>query len=200
MASCKSSGGPQVMKLLGRLSLQCVVCMIFCSFVLEYVLILFLFLRLPLTSLKRNLQHNVWLRFLNQTDLLILLNEYQKMFERSFSKSKDLGDLLRYLPGVVVQKNMSMQGMAELYGIIPDLLERLIVFTIEPLKPSPSHYILDRYLSDFLQDPGRSRLYYCDPMLQHISICRHFLSLLDRFNTPDFQSQVFFTYFKLSFS
>ena len=78
-----------------------------------------------------------------------------------------------------------MQGMADLYRIKPDLLERLIESTIEPLRPSytpyPS-YILDDYLSDFLQDRGRSQLYYCDPMLQHISICRHFLSLLNAFD------------------
>ena len=39
------------------------------------------------------------------------------MFDQSFSKSKDLGDMLRFLPGVVVQKHMSMQGMADLYRI-----------------------------------------------------------------------------------
>jgi hypothetical protein len=103
------------------------------------------------------------------------------MFDQSFSKSRDLGDMLKFLPGAVVQKHLSIQGMAGLYRIKPDLLKRLIKFTIEPLKPkpSPSPYILDGYLSDFLQDRDRSQPYYCDPMLQHISICRHFLSLLD---------------------
>jgi hypothetical protein len=66
--------------------------------------------------------------------------------------------LLRLLPGVVVQYHMSTQGMA------------------------------DFYLSGFLQDGDRSQLYNCDPMLQHISVCRHFLSLLGRFNALDFQS------------
>ena len=56
---------------------------------------------------------------------------------------------------------MSMQGMADLYRIKPDLLERF-KFTIEPLKPSSSHYVLDDYLSSFLQDRDRSQLYYCD--------------------------------------
>ena len=75
------------------------------------------------------------------------------MLHQSFSKSKDLGDVLRFLPGVVVQKPISMQGMVDLYRIKPDLLERLIKSTIEPLKPSPhSRYILDDYLSSFLQD------------------------------------------------
>ena len=116
------------------------------------------------------------------------------MFDRLLSESKDLGDMLRYLPGVVVQKYMSMQGMADLYKIKPDLLKRLIESTIEPLKPSPpyvspySRYILDDYLSDFLQDRDRSQLYYCDPRLQHISICRHFLSLLNGSNAFDLQS------------
>ena len=108
------------------------------------------------------------------------------MLDQLFSNSKDLVDMLRLLPGVVVQKRMAMQGMAYIYGIKSDLLKRLIKFTIEPLKPSPSHYILDDYLSGFLQDRDRSRLYYCDPMLQHISICRKILSLLDGSNA--FQS------------
>ena len=80
-----------------------------------------------------------------------------------------------------------MEGMADLYRINPDLLERLIKSPIEPLKPSypRGSYILDDYLSRFLQDYDRSQLYYCDPMLQHISICRHFLSLLDVSNASD---------------
>ena len=113
------------------------------------------------------------------------------MLDQSLSKSKDLGDMLRFLPGVVVQNHVSMQGMADLYGITPDLLERLFKSTIEPLKATrytQSCYKLDGYLSGFLQDRDRSQLYYCDPMLRHISICRQFLSLLDRSNAFDFQS------------
>ena len=118
----------------------------------------------------------------------ILFHGYRKMFDQLFSKSKGLGDMLRFLPGVVVQNHMSMQGMANLYKINPDLLERLVKFTIEPLNPPPSRYILDDYMSGFLQDRDRSQLYYCDPILQHISICRHFLSLLDGSNAFDLQS------------
>ena len=115
------------------------------------------------------------------------------MFDRSFSKSKDLGDMLRLLPGVVVQNYMSMQGMADLYRIKPDILERLIESTIEPLRPlAPdfphSLYTLDGYLSGFLQDRDRSQIYYCDPILQHNFICRQFLSLLDGSNAFNFQS------------
>ena len=112
------------------------------------------------------------------------------MFDQSLSKSKDLGDVLRFLPGVVVQKSMSYGGIAELYRIKPDLLERL-KSTIDPFH-SPYHWrdthMLDDFLSDFLQDRVRSQLYYCDPMLQHISICRQFLSLLDRSNTIGLRS------------
>ena len=114
------------------------------------------------------------------------------MIDQSFSKSKDLGDMLRSLPGVAVQKNLSMQGMADLYKIKLDFLMRLK--SIELLKPSPygflfRGYILDDYLSGFLEDRGRSQLYYCDPELQHISICRQILSyLLDRSNVFDLQS------------
>ena len=121
----------------------------------------------------------------------ILLDGYQKMFDHSLSKSKDLGDMLRFLPGVVVQKkHMSMQGMANLYKIKPDLLERLIKSSIltEQLKPSRYIFKLDDYLSRFLRDRDRSQLYYCDPMLQHISICRRFLSLLDGSDAFDFRS------------
>ena len=101
--------------------------------------------------------------------------------------------LLRSLPGVVVQKDfLSMQGMAVLYRIEPDLLERLIKSTIEPQTLRHiyrhSYYISDDYLSEYLRDRDRSQLCYCDPMLQHISICRHFLSLLERSNAIDFQS------------
>ena len=121
-----------------------------------------------------------------------LFDGYRKIFDQSLSKSNDLGDLLRFLPGVVVQKRMSMQGMVDLYRIKPDLLERLIKSTIEPLKSFPlSDYTLDDYLSGFLQDRDRSQLNYCDPMLQHIYICRHFFSFLDRSNTSDIQSWVF---------
>jgi hypothetical protein len=116
----------------------------------------------------------------------ILLDEYRKMIDQSLSRSKDLGDMLRILPGVVVQKHMNIQGMTDLYKIKPDLLERFINFFFE--KSSPSHYILDNYLSGFLQDRDRSKHYYCDPILQHISICRHFLSLLDGSNAFDLQS------------
>ena len=93
--------------------------------------------------------------------------------------------MLRFLPGVVVQKPMSKQEMADLYRIKPDLLGYFIKSIIEPLRlgydfSNYKHYIrLDNYLSSFLQDRDRSQRYYCDPMLQHISICRHFLSLLD---------------------
>jgi hypothetical protein len=122
------------------------------------------------------------------TKFKILLDGYRNMFDRLFSNSKDLNDMLKFLPGVVVQKHMGIQGMASLYRIRSDLLKRLINFTIEPLKPSPSHYILDDYLSGFLQNRDRSQLFYCDPMLQHISICRQFLSLLDGSNAFDLQS------------
>ena len=101
--------------------------------------------------------------------------------------------MLRFLPGVVVQKRMSVQGMADLYRIKPDLLERLIKSTIEPLRTSLVHYWhkpyspykLEDYLSGFLRDRDRSQLYYCDPMLQHIYICRHILSSVNGYNAFD---------------
>ena len=126
----------------------------------------------------------------------ILLYEYQKMFDHSFSKSRDLRDMLMFLPGVVVQKTMSMQGMADLYRIKPDLLGHLIKSIVESLRFShdfsTSKYYrdikLDDYLSSFLQDRDRSQHYYCDPMLQHISICRQILSLSYQSNVFDLQT------------
>ena len=120
----------------------------------------------------------------------MLLDGYQKIYDRLLSNSKDLDDMLRLLPGVVVQKRMGMHGMAYLYRIKSDQLKRLtkFFFIIEPLKTSPPQYKLDDYLSGFLQDRDRSQLCYRDPMLQHISICRQILSLLDKSNVFDFQS------------
>ena len=115
------------------------------------------------------------------------------MFDQSLSNSKDLGDMLRFLPGVVVQKDLSIQGMSDLYRIKPDFLERLIKPT-ELLRPSVDwpvlypRYMLDGYLSTFLQNRDRSQLYYCDPKLQLTSICCQILSLLDRSNVFDLQS------------
>jgi hypothetical protein len=121
----------------------------------------------------------------------ILFLGCRKMLDQSLSRSKELGDLLRFLPGIVVQKHMNMQVMGHLYRIKPDLLDRLFNSSIEPLRLKASfssRYILDDYLSGFLQDRDRSQHYYCDPMLQHISICRHFLSLLDGSNAIAHQS------------
>ena len=115
------------------------------------------------------------------------------MIDQTLSTFNGLGDMLRSLPGVVVQRDLTLQGMADLYKVKPDFLERLIKSTIEPLKPpklsNPNlRYRLDDYFFDFLQDRDRSRLYYCDPILQHISICHHFLSFLDGSNAFDHQS------------
>ena len=117
----------------------------------------------------------------------ILFDGYRKMIDQSFSKSKDLGDMLKFLPGVVVLENLSMQGMADLYRIKPDYLKRLkYIELLRPLREvSYPGCLLDDYLSDFLQDRDRSQLHYCDPELQHISICRQILSFLS------YQSNVF---------
>ena len=116
------------------------------------------------------------------------------MIDQSFSKSKDLEDMLRFLPGVVVQKALSMQGMADLYTgrIQPNFLSRLKSIELL-LRPSPygllfPGYMLDDYLSGFLQDRDRSQLHYCDPELRHISICRQILSLSYQSNVFDLQS------------
>ena len=176
------------MELLGHLSLHCDFCLRFWNGFWYFIIIIF-----AVDLADKNLQHweNPW----NSDDetefrakFKILFDGYRTMFDQSFSKSKYLSDMLRFLPGVVVQKSMGVQGMADLYKIKSDFLERLIKFTIEPLKPSPSQYIFDDYLSGFLQDRDRSQLYYCDPMLQQICVCRHFLSFLDESNAFNLQS------------
>ena len=141
-----------------------------------------------LQELRASLQHHVQSlvdRISLREKFKTLLNGYGKMIDQSFSISKDLGDILRFLPGVVVQKNLSMQGMADLYRVKLDFLRHLK--SIGLLRPPYGlvlypGYILDNHLSGFLQDRDRSQLYYCDPELQHISICRQILSLPDRSN------------------
>ena len=161
------------------------------------VFILFPFLRLADVNLQ-TASTDLWHYSMESDDgirakIKMLLDGYRKMFDQSICKSKDLGDMLRLLPGVVMQKRMSVKGMADLYRIKPDLLERLIKSTIEPLRtPTVRYrdklycpYKLEHYLSVFLRDRDRSQLYYCDPVLQHIYICRRILSLLDGSNAFD---------------
>ena len=117
----------------------------------------------------------------------ILYVGYRKMIDQLSSNSKDLGDMLRFLPGVVVQKDLSIKGMAGLYRIKPEFLARFIKST-ELLRPSHPRSALDDCLFGFLQDRDRSQLYYCDPILQHIAICQRFLSFLDGSNVFDHDS------------
>ena len=125
----------------------------------------------------------------------ILLDGYRKMINQSFSIFKELGDILRSLPGVVVQRDLNLQfkgmDLYKVYKVKPNFLERVIKLksAFEPLiSPNPSGpnpgYRLDDYLFDFLQDRD---LYYCDPMLQHISICHLFFSFLYGSNAFDHQ-------------
>ena len=145
------------------------------------------FLRLAEKNLQRLSDDRI------SAKIKILLDRYQKMFDQSICKSKDVGDMLRFLPGVVVQKRMNPRGMADLYRIKPDLLEHLIKSIIEPLRgisgeENHSYDELGDYLSGFFRDRDRSQLYYRDPILQHIYICRHILSLLNGSNTIGLQS------------
>ena len=148
-----------------------------------------------------NPNHGSWHYSIQSDDgikakIVVLLDGYRKMFDQSICKSKDLGDILRLLPGVAVQKVMSVQAMADLYRIKPDLWEHLIKSTTEPLRSlqSSAHhnpyspYKLEHYLSGLLHNRDRSQLYYCDPMLQHIHICRHILSLLVGSNAIDLKT------------
>jgi hypothetical protein len=90
-------------------------------------------------------------------------------FISTFSNSRDMRELLRFLPGIVVQKSLTMLGMADLYRVNMDMLED--------------------YLSDLLRDRGPSQVHHCEPMLHHAYICRQFLSLLDGSNLKAFYLQ-----------
>jgi len=123
-----------------------------------------------------------------ENEFLGLYQKIQKMLDRSLTKSSDISDLLRFLPGIVVQKGLTMQGMANLYRVKMDILDRLSKSTFEPFtKLGQSSYVLQDYLSDFLRDRDRSHHRYCDPMRHHVLICRQFLSLLDGSDVSDLQ-------------
>jgi hypothetical protein len=90
-------------------------------------------LRLLLTKHDQHLY-----RYPDQTDsahsianFKALIDGYQKMLDQSlifaFSKPRGIRDLLRFLPGVVVQKGLTMQGMADLYGVNMGVLVPLIM-------------------------------------------------------------------------
>ena len=82
-------------------------------------------------------------------------------------QTKDMGDLL-WLPGIVVQEGLSMQGMAVLYGVEIDLLKHLVESTTKPLIQSDliilDRYKLHPYLSNLLHDQDRPQFYYYDPI------------------------------------
>ena len=81
-------------------------------------------------------------------------------FVFAFCKSRGIGDLLRFLPGIVVQNGLTMRGMADLYRVNVDVLEPLIVSNIGLLSTFDarfrSRYKLTDYLAGFLQDRSRS--------------------------------------------
>ena len=156
-----------------NLPLQCVICLKFCICVWKCVDI-----TTPVDLADKSLQKSDLHQVDDQieTKFKILFDGYQKMFDQSLSKSKDLVDLVDILG--------SMHKIAELDRIA---VGYIVLRSIEPPSPYPSprrlpNLKLDDYLSDFLQDRDRSQLYYYDPKLQHISICRHLLFLLETFN------------------
>ncbi|KAF8816521.1 hypothetical protein BYT27DRAFT_7182095 [Phlegmacium glaucopus] len=111
---------------------------------------------------------------------------YQMMLRQSFTESNDIGDLSRFLPGVLVQKALSMQGMADLYSVKVDLLHRLF----EPFaRVGLSDYMLLDHLSAFFMHS-----HHPYSSLHHVLICRQFLFLLDGSNVPDLQSYDLVTY------
>ena len=87
---------------------------------MKCVLILFSFFETAVDLADENIQTLTVLLEVNdriEGKFTILFDGYRKMFDQSFSKSNDLGVMLKFLPGVVVQIYMSVQGMADLYRI-----------------------------------------------------------------------------------
>ena len=82
----------------------------------------------------------------------------------AFFKPRGIRDLLSFLPGIVVQQSLTMQGMADLYGVDMGALVPLIVSYNDLLPCRGSRYRLRDYVSGFLQDRSRSQLCYCDPI------------------------------------
>ncbi|KAF8816522.1 hypothetical protein BYT27DRAFT_7154559 [Phlegmacium glaucopus] len=122
-------------------------------------------------------------------EFLEVYHACQKMVDQSFTESIDITDLLRLLPGVVVEKGLSTEGVANLYRVKTDLLDRLSKSAFEPyVLPIQSFPVLWKYLSPFFRDRGRSHLYHYDHILHHVLICCQLLSLLDGSNGFDLQS------------
>ena len=65
----------------------------------------------------------------------------------SLCKSSELGDFLMFLPGILVQRPLTMEGMAKLYRLEMDLLERLMKSSIHPLAVELDSYTLTPYCS-----------------------------------------------------
>ncbi|KAF8816499.1 hypothetical protein BYT27DRAFT_7182055 [Phlegmacium glaucopus] len=112
----------------------------------------------------------------------VVYDECRKMLGQSFTESNDICGLLRFLPGVVAQKGLSMQGINDLYSNKMDLLHRLLKHIA---RLGLSFGVLQDCLSAFFMDRDRSHLYYC---LHHVLICCQVLSLLDGSNASDLRS------------
>ncbi|KAF8801464.1 hypothetical protein BYT27DRAFT_7147456 [Phlegmacium glaucopus] len=123
-------------------------------------------------------------------EFLRAYHEYQKILDRSFTESRDIGDLLRFLPGVMVQKGLSMQGMADLYSVKMDLLHRLF----EPFaRVGLPFYELQGCLSTHLMR------YHPHYRLHHVLTCCQFLSLFDGSNARGLQSYELLEYVQFNF-
>jgi hypothetical protein len=84
-------------------------------------------LRLLLTT---TIQHIL----ISNANFKALIDGYQKMLDHSlifaFSKPRGICDLFSSVPGMVVQNGLTMQGMADLYGVNPHHTQYWIFFTI----------------------------------------------------------------------
>jgi hypothetical protein len=112
------------------------------SFTATHLLLDILQVRLDVLFVLRLLliKHDQHLRVRHpgQTDsahyITALIDGCQRMLDQSlilaFSKPRGIRDLLRFLPGILVQEGLTMQGMADLYGVNIDVLEPLIASNV----------------------------------------------------------------------
>ncbi|KAF8162767.1 hypothetical protein B0H34DRAFT_692893 [Crassisporium funariophilum] len=103
-------------------------------------------------------------------------------YHAAFSASSDMDDLIKSLPGILVQRlEMPLQGIADVFAVdlhlAKDLLDRNRQF-IGIFKPAPGHFALNVLVSEYLRDASRCGMHYHDPLLHHIAICRRYLSVL----------------------
>ncbi|KAF8150920.1 hypothetical protein B0H34DRAFT_156525 [Crassisporium funariophilum] len=104
-------------------------------------------------------------------------------YHAAFSASSGMDDLIKSLPGILVQRvGMPLQGIADVFAVDPhlakNLLDRNLQFISIRHEPAPDHFVLNQLVSEYLEDASRCGMHYHDPLPYNIAICRRYLSVL----------------------